>query len=396
MDDDDDFTSFSDALKSPVSVRPPVESRSDQASPINRLDSERERETNSSNMENPRQSITIQDQLYKIELLKKKEQLLQKRQDLNNKIEKLKRQNRKLKETKQKLITEKTLEALIQQNNQEFATDFEKRLQKNKQNETDDAWSISRELLVEPSSNWELRLEYIKRFLIHILFLNAEVFSEIVDSKQLRIYSMHVYTEDLFKVPLTITIDADSLTITNIKPVFRKSGIFGKKKLRSVAILSPNFHNVLLDDYIPNNKIQCIIYGLNSLASTVYERTKIMKDVIVKLSNYIVLTPYLSESVVPSIINMNKTILLKTLKNIDTLKFAIPSNESHPTYLLTINWVIVINNQMTGECGSAVNVVVEGEKNLQDVTSIFMKLMKDNGFVGGLCILLKNLFDIPV
>lgn len=400
MDDDDDdgFTTFSDILRSPASERNPskINRKSNQFSPVRNPIAQTHKDIEDSPRASEEQSHLIESQLLKVDLLKKKELLIEKRQELHDKIEKLKRGNRKLKETSQNLITEKTLEALIEQNNTEFATEFEKRLQKNKRSETDDSWAISKELMTEPSADWELRLKYIKRFLVHILFLHAKVFTEIKDSKQLRIYSMYAYAEDLFKVPLTLMIDAGSLSIQSIKPAIYEKAILGQKKLRSVAILSPQFHKILMEDYIPNKKIHCIVQGLNSLAVAVHERTKIMKDVISKFSKYIVPTHRLSETVVASIINMSKQKILLTLKDVDTLKFEIPSSGSHPSYVLTINWIILSNNQMTGQCGSVLSVVLEGEKNLQDITSIFMKLMKDSGVVGGLCILFKNLFDIPV
>lgn len=337
--------------------------------------------------------LLLEKQTVKVGLLKQRSSLVSKRDHLLSEINARKRQAKKLNERKNQIIADRTLEALIQRNNSDFAPDVVKKLRLHVSSEKDDSLSILNKLDVSPSDDWVKRLEYIGMFYYNVTITNASVKTVTEHESMIRIYTFTIIAEQVFRFPITLRVDATGHSILNIdvsKSSKRPSG-----PLRSISSLCPTFHKVLVDDYLPTKKLNLIMYGLNSLSAQVNKRVMLLLQIINKFKQYLIPTYSLQEFVTsPSGVTENQLKVTSTLKGIDKLEFLIPRSASYDEQKVTFNYQIFLKDAITSDCAASITVDIGSSGMVKDVTFLYLELAKTHGTLEGLVKLFALLFQI--
>jgi len=307
----------------------------------------------------------------KVELNDKRTSLLKQRQRLRNDIEELTLKIHQIKQKQHHQRTQNLLSEFLLKNTNNFA-------ETNRNVDEDD---VLNKLDVSPSSEWTQRIQLVKKFYPYLEVENISTVNRLDDlnNSLFRIIRYTLVSPLLFKLGIEIIVESrtDSISAITITQ-------------NNIAQFSPSFSRILLSNYVPQRKIQLIMYGMNSLSKLVHKRVEIFYQLIRALPNNVDSMRY--GDLIQTKELSDKITLFAMLKLVDSLTFTF-TKESQLVEL-TLHWEIVLSNTVTGECESKLNLSITKEDRLIDCQDLFVDLAKSYGLVNALKIILKNSFNI--
>lgn len=383
MDDDDDFTSYSDLLKPQEAVQSsPQKPGPDSQNPGP--------ESPRQSPQNPKSPLSPNDllkkQALKVNLYNERNTLVAQRAQLLMKINEKKRRAKILADERAQIVVDRTLEALIHQNDSQFGPGV-KTLKQPLNGEHDDAKALQKQLDVSPSEDWVKRLEYIRMFYKDVDIITASVTTTIRSERMVRVYTFVVISPGVFKVPVSLVVDSMDNRVLEISFESKTK----RSALRHLGVLCPTFHRLLLDQYIPQTRLDSIMYGLNSLSLHLNKRIDFFLKIIPLFTQYLIPTHALEDFLKDS---GGKARLF--LRSVDKLEFLIPRSAEYNEQKLTVHWDIVLHDLVGSDCEAAIAVDLGSSGMIKDVTFIYMELMEKTGVVEGLRTLFSLLFSINV
>ncbi|CAL1182505.1 unnamed protein product [Candida parapsilosis] len=307
----------------------------------------------------------------KQELVEEKQRLLQLKAEKLNNIETLQTKLTRLSKSQQDFTTKTQLNQLLDNSRVEFFRNLQTRNQKQQD-------YILHHLNVLPSPNWNLRLSLAKQFIPFLDIDNLKSYNEYVDNRLVRVFQFTILSPLVLNLTLKLEINASNDSVYQILVM---------TNLTTLHMLSSSFASALVKDYIPNGKINCVMYGLNSLTKLIQKRTKNWHQLIVKYKSMIANDLLLN---IPDQVSDYRK-LYASLKSIDSIDLHL----SHNKYKLSLYWSIVNNDHLTGTCQSDIKLLItrNGNAVMKDAGSLFTSLVSKYGIINSLEIILCNIFN---
>ncbi|ODV77256.1 uncharacterized protein CANTADRAFT_7743 [Suhomyces tanzawaensis NRRL Y-17324] len=375
--------------------------RLDLATKINeesRPDTGEESRTNNSMEE---MEVLLKQQSVKLALVGERNELLKERANLRSSVDDLRVKMKYLQDLKQKQSTQKKREDLLTENARGIVT---KTAIPSLQNDNDDD-EILESLNVLPSSNWNHRLDLIKKFYPYIDVLkiaSSNYYDE--DGRLVRTIEFVLVSPLLFRIPFKLLIDARTEAIFDIQLPEKKNHLtnhFKKSKtilqsLTTLTMLSHSFSQVFIKDYLPACKINLAMYGLSSLSKILHKRISVIYKLVRKYASHIKddqrLNPLLQKDELTD--NVKLFSILKLLDNV-----TLTMKKGDDIFTLSLHWDIVLNDPVTGECESQLSLGVfqqDGKQVFPSINELFIKLIKEYGVVIGITFLIEKTFDLQI
>ncbi|EGW33208.1 uncharacterized protein SPAPADRAFT_60537 [Spathaspora passalidarum NRRL Y-27907] len=320
----------------------------------------------------------------KIELIEQRDNLVKQRSEINSKVEDARLRLRFLKERQTRNAARKRMDELLKENTHEYHRAINTR---NREQED----YVSKSLNVYPSTDWDKRLDQLRMFTPHLELEKldtANYYND--DNRMMRTIQYTVVSPLLFKIPLRVDVDYADDSVVNIQ--------FGKLDTPPMLIitsLSPSLAKALLQNYIPNKKINLVMYSLNSLSILVHRRISTMYKIIRKYRSLINDQSILRDLLAEQECDDNLT-LFAIMKSLDRIQLEI--NNKHK---VTLTWSIILKDTITGNCNSQLNLYVtdvhnKHHENYHSLNEAFQNLVKQYGVQKALENLLKNAFGYTV
>ncbi|CAH2350665.1 hypothetical protein CLIB1423_02S02344 [[Candida] railenensis] len=229
--------------------------------------------------------------------------------------------------------------------------------------EDSDDKDIFRRLNVLPSDNWDDRLKFSKMFYEHISLTNATVQEGDEGTREI---SFTVRSEN-FSVFIRIIIQKLDNSLVSIS-------LPNSNELTTISLLSLSFYSVLVKNYIPQRKINLLIYSLNSLAELVSKRLQTMTE-LVRLYPSIVDTP-------------------SPQRGTNSLTFKVNDVSS-----MVFVWNILLEDSITGEVETELKLLTIKHDPIQSTTSevgsdVIVHLSNETDVLTAICVYLKNTYQI--
>lgn len=236
------------------------------------------------------------------------------------------------------------------------------RLETNTANAQDE---VLHDLNVFPSTNWQDRLLLVRTLLPHIEFDNI---SSAPGESGCRVVCCTLLSPLLFLLQLRFHIDSDS-AINKIEA--SNDGIL------LLRLLAPQYALVVTKNYIPRNKVQVLVYSLNSLAACVHQRTNSFVELTRKY-------PDLVSNVDQNSLGNNSAIY-GHLKSIDEIVLTLPETLS----TIRVVWTIALDDEITGECGNTINLIGPDHK----ANELFQMLLRSSSILNAVTSVLSNCYN---
>ncbi|KAK6201072.1 uncharacterized protein RJT21DRAFT_1029 [Scheffersomyces amazonensis] len=301
----------------------------------------------SSSTDQHRVEQLLSKQQQKLNLIDKRDELVRHRTQLKDNVEDLRIKLRQFKSLQEQNITKRKLDSYLEDNTHSFSTKSNNssgstntRFTFDDSNDND---YILQNFHVLPSTDWDHRLRLIKKFMPY-LELDGISTEQTYDENQIliRIIKFTLISPLLFKFPIKLSVDNHNESINQI---------IINKFTTTLSLLSPSFNSVLIKNYIPNKRINLIIFSLNSLSILLHKRISHFYKLIRKhclLINDSNLIPLLQTE------ELNDNIrLFAILKSITSLQFHVSTKR-----IIKINWEILLSNVVTGECESRLELFI--------------------------------------
>lgn len=298
-------------------------------------------------------------------LNKQKQDLFNTRTEKMNDIESIRLKIKKLKEQKERIIAERSLDHLIEENNEQFAKEPIPGFNSMETNENTALEKIN----VEPSKDWIDRLSFVKRF------TNVNVVKAHIASGKTIIYEFSLNTR-YFEIPIIMTVNKDE-SIQKIE---------FKNKKSVISSLSPELNNLIINLYIPECNISGIMYGLNSLYKILSSRIDSFIHIVECFKDYIIPNTIITSAF--KILNQSRRNFI--MRTVDQVELAINQCK------ISFSWEITVQNQHLSTCGSKFSIILEKDDHIKDLTPIYLSTVNDLGTSEAFKILIKRLFDITV
>lgn len=238
------------------------------------------------------------------------------------------------------------------------SSDTSIRLEINSVDANDD---VLKDLNVFPSTDWKERLQLIKVLLPYIEFDNISS-----TGTEPRVISCTVLSPLLFQLQLNLHIDSEDAIV--------ETKVTG---LLAVKLMAPQYASVLKTNYISRNKVQNLLYSLNSFAASIHRRTNAFVEVIRKY-------PGLVTNVNQDSLANNYTTYAH-LKSCDEIILLLPAN----SIKLCIFWSVVLEDEITGECTNTINLIGPDPKS----NELFQMLLESNSMVNAVSSLLSTCYN---
>ncbi|KAI5954049.1 hypothetical protein CANMA_004888 [Candida margitis] len=207
----------------------------------------------------------------KQELVDEKQRLLKIKAEKLNQIETLQTRVEQLSKVQKETNIKNQLNELLEKSQVEFY----KRLQSRNQQQQD---YMLQHLNVLPSADWDQRLSLAKKFIPFLDIDKLKTYNEYFDDKLIRVFEFTILSPLVLNLRLKLDINTSDDSVFQISVV---------TNLTTLHMLSSSFARALVDDYTPNGKINCIMYGLNSLTRLIQKRTKIWHQLVIKYKSLI-------------------------------------------------------------------------------------------------------------
>ncbi|KAG7665387.1 uncharacterized protein J8A68_001075 [[Candida] subhashii] len=326
-------------------------------------------------------SQLIQTQSTKLSLSQKRDELITQRSQLSNEIDELRSKLRTLRQQQIYKTRQAQLKTLLDQNNQENITSLG--IIKQRGDNDDKVW---KKFNVSPSLDWNQRLEYVKMF-IPYLELEQLYTMNYYDREDRLIRSIEfvVVSPLLFKIGIRILIKCEDNSLMKIEI---KEG-----ELVGVALVAPDFHRVLMRNYIPGRKIDCIMFGFNSVSNLLQRRISIMYKLIRMFRRFIQDERF--EELLRDEEMSDQIRLFSILKSIERLELVIQG------YKFILVWKVIFQDIITAISESQIRLFVTDMNNnqcdqLNYINEMFNNLIVQYGVINSLQTILKNVFPTTV
>ncbi|RLV95782.1 hypothetical protein JA1_000757 [Spathaspora sp. JA1] len=320
----------------------------------------------------------------KIELIESRDSLVKQRSELNSQVEDLRLRLRMLKERQASLANEKRMNELLSENSSEY----HRSINTNNQQQQDFILNI---LNVYPSSDWDKRLDQLRMFNPYLELESLDTSNYYDETNHMiRMVQFTVVSPLLFKIPLRLDIECARDSVVKIEV-----GKLPTPPMLTISLLSPSLANVLIKNYIPNNKINLIMYGVNSLSKLVHKRISTMYKLIRKfkdlINDRIILQDLLTEQECDD--NLK---LFAIMKSLDRVQFNINNQ-----FKVIMTWKIVLRDTITATCESQINIYITDWQNqhnskFKSADELFQKLIEKYGINNALEIVFKNICDYNI
>ncbi|KAG5417194.1 hypothetical protein I9W82_004827 [Candida metapsilosis] len=307
----------------------------------------------------------------KQELIEEKRKLLQTKAEKLNRIEALQTRLQQLMKSQEERTDRAKLDQLLERSEVEFY----KNLQARNQQQSN---YISQHLNVLPSPNWDSRLSSAKRFIPFLDIDKLKTHNEYIDDRLVRVFQFTILSPLVLNLTLKLEINALNDSVYQILVM---------TNLKTLQMLSSSFTRALLSDYIPNGKINCVMYGLNSLTKLIQKRMKTWHQLI---TTYRSMVDNERLRDIPDKVSDYKQ-LYANLKSVEYIDLTVESK-----YKLRLHWSIVNNDHLTGSCQSDIQLYItfNGNAVLKNAGSLFTSLIPKYGVINSLEIFLGNIFKL--
>lgn len=337
----------------------------------------------------------LNQQSQKLQLIQERNELLKRRSKLLEEIEHSEKQIYGKRRESSMRDQNKQLDALLIENSKlHNETEYDN----TEARTSNDDGHMLKDIHVLPSSNISARLKQAKRFFKDISIENIKS-NTIYDEKSdifKRTISYSVSTA-FFRLPIAIVIDSrsDKVLQIDIPKLSDKDGI-----IMNLMLLSKQYVDVLLKNYIPKKKIDLIMFSLGSLTTCLKQRSHEMRKVFEVFGNFI------NDKRVNNYISKDKnddriTDISMRSKNSVTLLVPLKSlNEAY--FKLDLIWVISVTDNILGVCGNELSLYITKEVNgvrkydIKNGNSLFVGLVQEYGVVRSLKIMFKSVFEVEV
>lgn len=306
--------------------------------------------------------IALQEE--KSTLTEKKDDLIEKREDIKDEIEQLRLKTKTLLDQRKQRQAQRKLDVLendkaTRKGNEETYTTPAVDIS----SENSDDKDILRRLNVLPSDDWDDRLKFSKMFYEYITLKNATVGEGNEGTREISF----TVTSKNFTVFIRILIEKADNSLVSIS-------LPNNNELTTISLLSQSFYTVLVKNYVPQVKINLLIYSFNSLAELVSKRLQVMRD-LVKLYPLIVNTPSPQRGT---------TSLTFKVNDVNSLVFV---------------WDILLEDSITGELETELKLHTIKHLPTQSTTSevgsdVLVHLSNETDVLTAICLYLKNTYQI--
>ena len=317
----------------------------------------------------------IELQTQKIELLEKRDQLVKSRASLYNEVNDLRVKLHDLTKEATSNSNQQQMEKLLDSNTKSYIENLELKNLKN-----DDY--ILNNLNVLPSTDWNLRLEYIKKFVPFLEIDNINTFNEYQNEQMKRIIEFKLILPLIFKLNIKLFINCDNDILDKIEVL----------DCFKLSLISSSFTQVLTKNYIPNKKINNLMYALNSFSKLLHTRISIIHKLLKEFKDNLYDTTKYHDLLLDTITDNKRKYAI--LQNIDEVELKFHINEK--PFRLVLNWRIVMGDVIIGTCQSLISLYVIDDSgdgnNSRNLSQIYQTLLSQYDVITSLRIIIKNIF----
>ena len=344
----------------------------------------------------------VEQQRLKLELIDRRNELTKNRTALKENNETLKSRINDLEIAVSRQMQDTKLARILARNNDNFL----KRHYKNEDSskEAEDADLIVNNLNVLPSSNWSERIEKMKFFYnyLDVENVSSRLYFDSGTNEYYRTLVFEATSSELFRVGMTLRIRSydESIVSTCIQHSEKD------KQVLNLFMLSPSYTRTLMRNYLARNKIDLVMFSLNSCASVIHQRISTFLVLMKMFPTFTNPRRYLGQSI-DKFDEVDENIV-RLLKTQDTLKFDVVSpKRSQFRFTVNLQWEVAVGDVITGKCVSDVRLLITRENihsvkemstepsyTMSSVGSLFLDLVKDYGVVHAVCIIFNNAFGI--
>lgn len=316
----------------------------------------------------------IQLQSLKIQLSEKRDELIKSRTLSNNELNDLRVRHHQLTQELSKTRKETNINNLLDSNTKQYIKNLEV---KNLQNDD----YILNNLNVLPSTDWDLRLSYIKRFVPYLEVDKIKTFNE-CDTEggntMLRIIEFQLILPLIFQTNFKLSVDCenDSLKGIEIDDLFK------------ISMLSNSFYQVVIKNYIPNKKISTLMFGLNSFSKLLHKRMSIINKLVKHFQNNL----YNLEKYQDLLDTSDNKKLFAILQTLDQIELIFQKNDRQ--FKIILNWEIVLGDPLTGTCNSRIKLYLIDilDNTTKNLSQVFQNLLLQHDIVTSLTTIIKTIF----
>lgn len=343
--------------------------------------------------------ILLDKQGEKLQLRNELNLLIKKRSNLRTSIDEAVDRIAQLKASHLKKIVDDKLDQMLEESNEQYIKSHTKRKAESStlkppssshsarstpQSSND---SLLQDLNVLPSSDWDERLDYVKKFYPYLDVERVSTANSYVDAENMvRTISYTVVCPLIFQVGVSVHINPKLDSIDRI--------VIHEKQLATLHLISPSYYQVLTKNYISHGKIDLVMYSLNSLSIVVHKRVSLFFKLLKMFSSFVEDETLFKLTTEETTSNLKVFSNLKSVENID---FVFENNNE--SYKVKLYWSIILDDVITGECLSSINLLIirqSDAKILNNVRNLFTALVKEYGLINGFCLLTKKTFGITI
>lgn len=305
-------------------------------------------------------------QTKKVELVQQKEALQQRKKDLEDAIDRLNLTLTDYQRQHKQYETKEKLEYYLNQNDHEYA----------RVTAHDSAAKfVLDNVNVLPSPDWLKRLDLVGKFLPHIDISGAQTRTEHENSQLVTVMDFSVLAKGLPTLHVQLRIHDESILLLEVANWEDVSWL-----LRSV---SSSYCNTVKRNYIPNNKVDLLIYGYHSLAKLQHIRVLALTEILSRYNQLVVRPskdwdkdPYVSLATLPYI--------------------ELDLQSTGHSFKVRLFWSLVVEDAVTATAASHVEFAVLGEQDsvLSNANEVFLSLVPLHGIVKAFLVMLGNLFGM--
>lgn len=344
----------------------------------------------------------VEQQRLKLELIGRRNELSKSRTTLKENNETLKSRVNELEIAISRQVQDTKLAGILAKNSDNFLKRHYKTEDSRK--EAEDADLIVNNLNVLPSSNWSERIEMMKFFYdyLDVEDVSSRLFFDPGTNEYYRMVVFKATSSELFRLSMALKVRSYDESVDSISIQKNERD----KQVLNLFMLSLSYTRTLMRNYLARNKIDLVIFSLNSCASVIHQRIGTFLALMKMFPTFTNPKRYLGEAI--DKFNDVDENIVRLLKTRDTLEFNVESpKRSQFRFTVNLQWEVAVGDVVTGKCVSDVRLLIaredinsakevstEPSHTMNSVTSLFLDLVKDYGVVHAVCIIFNNVFGI--
>ncbi|KGR12154.1 hypothetical protein MG5_01792 [Candida albicans P57072] len=314
----------------------------------------------------------IQLQSLKIQLSEQRDQLIKSRTSSTNELNDLRLRHHQLTQELSKTRKETNIKNLLDANTSQYIKNLEVKNLKN-----DDY--ILNNLNVLPSTDWDLRLTYIKRFVPYLEIDKIRTFNECdSEGSMIRIIEFQLILPLIFQTSFRLLVDCenDSLKGIEIDDLFK------------ISMISNSFYQMVIKNYIPNKKISTLMFGLNSFSKLLHKRMSTINKLVKSFQDNL----YDAGKYQDLLDTSDNKKLFAILQTLDQIELIFTKNERQ--FKIVFNWEIVIGDPLTGICNSRIQLYIIDilDNTTKNLSQVFENLLLQYDISTSLTTIIKTVF----